>query len=850
MTLAAGARLGPYEILSRLGAGGMGEVYRARDTRLGRDVAIKILPSSYSSDPDRLRRFEQEARAAGLLSHPNITAIYDVGTHEGSPYLVTELLEGETLRHRMAAGAMASRRATELALQAARGLAAAHDKGIVHRDLKPENIFVTRDGRLKILDFGLAKLIRPEPSGSAATEPGVVLGTFGYMSPEQVRGRSADARSDVFSLGAILYEMLTGQRAFHGDSAASTMSAILMREPPELSTTNRKVHPGLERIVRHCLEKSPEERFHSAHDLAFDLEALTSVSTPATAVVDLGWRRRWKKPVTAASLVLAGALAGFLARAGSSHAPASPAYERVTSRLGGAFAARFANDGHTIVYSSSSGGSPYRIFSTRPGAGEPVDLGLPDGDLLDVSSTGEMAISIGRRESGRGAGTLARVPLGGGAPRALLEGVTIADWSGDGTRIGIVRSVGGKTTLEFPPGHVLYETGAEIPFMRLSPGGESAFAEQGPDHRFSINLIDGSGRKITLSKDWLYVGGVAWTPDGSEIWFAGRRAAGKDALYAVDPSGHERLVRLEAGSLFLHDIADDGRVLLSDYLFSRGVAVLAPGESLERDLTWQDLPWVDAISADGRSVLFEEREQGGARTGALYLRRVDGSPPVHLGDGAGIGISPDGRWVLSQMEETGGQKRFLLLPTGQGLARAVEHRDVGTSPWGAFFPDGNRILFLAERGSGKAGDGLGLFSQAIGEGGVEAICPGGLFPGPVAISPDGRSVAAIGANDRIILCRLDGSTPRLLPGAGGNEIPIVWSSDGRSLYVYRRNELPARIVRIDVETGRREPWKEIAPADRTGLDRIDTVRMTPDGRAYAYGYTRILGSLQVVKNLR
>jgi Tol biopolymer transport system component len=478
-----------------------------------------------------------------------------------------------------------------------------------------------------------------------------------------------------------------------------------------------------------------------------------------------------------------------------------------------------------------------------------VDLGLPDGDLLDVSSTGEMAISIGRRESGRGAGTLARVPLGGGAPRALLEGVTLADWSGDGTRLAIVRSLAGKTTLEFPPGHALYETTAEIPFMRLSPGGESAFVEQGPDHRFSVNLIDGAGRKMALSKGWLRVGGVAWTPDGSEIWFAGRRAAGKEALYAVDPSGHERLVRLEAGSLFLHDIAEDGRVLLSDYEFSRGVAVLPPGESLERDLTWQDLPWVDAISADGRSVLFEEREQSGARTGALYLRRVDGSAPVHLGEGAGIGISPDGRWVLSHAEETGGPPRLLLLPTGQGLARALEHRDVGSAPWGAFFPDGNRILFLAARG-GKGGEGLGLYAQPIGEGALEVLCPAGLLPGPVAISPDGHSVAAIGADERIVICRLDGSKPRLLSAAAAGEIPIVWSADGRSVYVYRRNELPARIVRVDVETGRREVWKDIAPADRTGLDRIDTIRMTPDGRAYAYGYTRILGSLQVVKNLR
>ncbi len=303
MSLSAGTRLGPYEITSPLGAGGMGEVYRARDPRLGREVAIKVLPSSFSQDPDRLRRFEQEARAAGLLNHPNILAIYDIGTHDGSPYVVSELLEGETLRGRLAGGAFTPRKALGHALQIAYGLAAAHEKGIVHRDLKPENIFVTRDGRVKILDFGLAKLTQSEsegsaqtnlPTASAGTEPGVVLGTLGYMSPEQVRGRPADPRSDIFFFGAILYEMLSGKRAFHGDSAADTMSAILKEDPPDLSQTNRSIPPGLERVVRHCLEKNPEQRFHSAHDLAFDLEALSDVSALAPAAQALRRRPIWR----------------------------------------------------------------------------------------------------------------------------------------------------------------------------------------------------------------------------------------------------------------------------------------------------------------------------------------------------------------------------------------------------------------------------------------------------------------------------------------------------------------------------------------------------------------------------
>src|SRR5450755_658995 len=300
MSLGPGRHLGPYEILAPIGAGGMGEVYRAKDPRLGRDVAIKVLPASFSADPDRLRRFEQEARAAGILNHPNITAVYDIGQHEGAPYVVQELLEGETLRSALAGGKLSPRKAIDTALQIAHGLAAAHEKGIVHRDLKPENLFVTKDGRVKILDFGLAKLTHQEeggqatnlPTASAGTEPGVVMGTLGYMSPEQVKGKPADGRSDIFSFGAILYEMLAGKRAFHGDSAADTMSAILREDPPELSVTNQNISPGLERIVRHCLEKNPDMRFQTARDLAFDLDSLTGISGASASQAVPGKRVR------------------------------------------------------------------------------------------------------------------------------------------------------------------------------------------------------------------------------------------------------------------------------------------------------------------------------------------------------------------------------------------------------------------------------------------------------------------------------------------------------------------------------------------------------------------------------
>ena len=301
MALTSGTRLGPYDIQSLIGAGGMGEVYRARDGRLDRIVAIKILPTSYSVDAERLQRFVQEARAAAALNHPNILSIFDIGEEGRAPYIVSELLEGQTLRERIRSGPLSSRKAIDYALQVARGLAAAHDRGIVHRDLKPENLFLTNDDRVKILDFGLAKLTRPEtgagaeaPTVQVNTEPGQIMGTVGYMSPEQVRGKPADHRSDIFAFGSILYEMLSGQPAFRGETSADTMSAILKEEPAELSETARNVPPALERMVRHCLEKNPAQRFQSAGDLAFDLETLTQSSSVSGAV---GWcsRRRRQK---------------------------------------------------------------------------------------------------------------------------------------------------------------------------------------------------------------------------------------------------------------------------------------------------------------------------------------------------------------------------------------------------------------------------------------------------------------------------------------------------------------------------------------------------------------------------
>jgi serine/threonine protein kinase len=450
MTLDAGTRLGPYEILGLIGAGGMGEVYRASDPRIGREVAVKVLPAAFAKDPNRLRRFEQEVQAAGTLNHPNILVIHDVGSHNGIPYLVSELLEGETLRTRLNTGPLSQSKAIDYARQIAQGLAAAHDKEIVHRDLKPDNLFVTTDGRIKILDFGLAKFVQSEaiasqlPTVDDGTQPGAILGTVGYLSPEQVRGRSVDSRSDIFSLGVVLYEMLSGRRAFGRDNAADSLSAILKEDPPPLAS------PTLNRIVQHCLEKNSTERFQSARDFAFQIEAVSAIDSASAIGTLPAPSSSSRVPIfLAGAMVLVVVALGAVwlgRRLGTNTEKAVPIFKQLTFRRGTINSARFAPDGQTIVYGAAWEGKPLQLFSTRPESPESRSLGLPDADLLSISPSGEMAISLGRNFYGgwMSRGTLARAPLAGGAPREVLENVQEAAWASKDSRLAVVRSVEGK----------------------------------------------------------------------------------------------------------------------------------------------------------------------------------------------------------------------------------------------------------------------------------------------------------------------------------------------------------------------------------------------------------------------
>src|SRR5213592_439552 len=615
MTLAAGGKLGPYEILAPLGAGGMGEVYRARDSRLGREVAIKVLPGSFCKDPDRLRRFEQEARAASQLNHPNIVTVHDFGTYEDAPYAVQELLEGETLRERLRTGALPASKAVDYGIQVARGLAAAHEKGIVHRDLKPENLFLTSDDRLKILDFGLAKLAVAEgpaaeqnglPTATQATAAGIVMGTLGYMSPEQARGQTVDQRADIFALGAILYEMLSGASAFKRGSSADTMSAILKEDPPELPSGS-KVPPALDRIVRRCLEKQPNQRFQDASDVAFALEALSGTASHLVdAAVQTRPSSRWTHRLVPALALMAAVAIGALAgrRLFRSEAP-QPKFTAVTFRRGAVFNARFSPDGNDIYYAAAWDGNPVDIYVAGrddPGA---RSLGVSGDPLLAVSRKGELAILNHAQYLYQFSyvGTLALLPPSGGSPRELLENVREADFAPDGETLAVVRAERGKNILEYPAGHILYETPGWISYMRISPDGNRvAFLDHNliGDDRGEVAAVDRNGKRTVLSHDWGSEDGLAWSPDAKEVWFTAAKSGAGHALLAVTLDGKERPVLTIASQMMVLDMARDGRALISRGTLRLGITALPEGEKRERDLSWLDASGSVHISDDGK----------------------------------------------------------------------------------------------------------------------------------------------------------------------------------------------------------------------------------------------------------
>jgi serine/threonine protein kinase len=839
--------------------GGMGEVYRASDTRLGRSVAIKVLPEVFANDRDRLRRFEQEARAVAALNHPNILALFDVGSQDGISYVVCEFLEGGTLRQQLASGALPRRKAVEYAIQVARGLSAAHAEGIVHRDLKPENIFVTRDGRIKILDFGLAKSSSQQgalTTVSGETAPGMVLGTAGYMSPEQVRGESVDLRSDIFSFGAVLHEMLSGRRAFERDTNPETMSAILKEDVPDLSALNSSVPQALSRIVRHCLEKNPEERFHSARDLAFDLESVLDVS-PSTTAPALNKRRSrlFVIGVVLLGVAVTGIASGLLSRVWS--APESLILHQLTFRRGMISSARFTPDGATILYSASWNGDRSRVFMARVDSPDALPLDPPAARLETLWPPGEMLIHVNNNSKD----VLARLPLSGGAPRPILEGVSRADVSSTNHEAAIVRRSAGIDTIEYPPGKSIYSTSAAITYLRLAPDGKSLAIIEWPvrgDDAGWVTILDAFGKKRISSSQFSSIRGIAWNPSGKEVWFTGSERSGLRNLYAISLSGRERLVYRTPSPLTIKDISPNGRVLLTRDDVRWGINGKGLSDNSERDYSWFDFSLSIDVSSDGKTLLFEEGGgfgEGGGEEGTyvMYLRTLDGSPAVRLGFGSAQALSPDGKWVLACTGKN--PRQLFLVPVGAGEKRVLTNDSMHHTA-AAWFPDGKRILF---EGS-EPGRPLRLYAQKVDGGPPIPLTPEGTsFVGhvccPHMISPDGMAIFANGPDGLPIVYNLDGTTSRVLKGLDRDDWPIRWSSDRDVLFVASApgppgpDVYPMKVYRLNVGTGERVLSAEIPVPDLAGFG-MHSLLLSPDGKSYFYTYTRELSTLFVVDGLR
>jgi eukaryotic-like serine/threonine-protein kinase len=852
MTLSTGTKLGPYEIQSPLGAGGMGEVYRARDSRLGREVAIKVLPESFGGDPDRLRRFEQEARAVAALNHPNILAVHDIGTQEKTPYIVTELLEGRTLREQLEEGALPVRKAMQYAQQIANGLAAAHDKGIVHRDLKPENIFCTKDGRIKILDFGLAKQTtsRTAPatmSGatatSAQTQAGVVMGTAGYMSPEQVRGATTDHRSDIFALGAILYEMLTGQRAFKRDTAAETMTAILKEEPRELTGTNPAIPPGLERIVRRCLEKQPEQRFQSVADLGFAIEALSGTTSAAVPAAQGRPSRTWRT-VAMAGVVLAALVAGWFAHRSISGRSPILAFHRVTYSRGTIFNARFSPDGKTILYGAALEGRPVQIYAASKEIPESRPIDVKQSTLLSVSATGELAILTNARRLPHYEfqGTLATMPMGGGAPREILRNVTAADWAPDGQSMAIVHMVEGKYRLEYPQGKVLFETTGSISHARISPDGKMVAFLHHPslgDDRGDVMIVDGTSKPRILSDGWESEEGLAWSTTKDEILFSAIRAGSDLELLAVTPSGKTRVVLTEPGGVRLMDISPDGRMIVS-YSEVQYIVAASVAGGPERDLSWLDASFQPSLSADGKWILFSEGSADPTGQYSVCLRKTDGSPIIRLGEGLAYSLSPDGTWAWALLQKD--PPEIELLPTGPGELRRPERSNIESYSAMGWMPSSQEYLFAGN----EPGHGSRIYIQSIDNGKARPITVEGFAAAArIPISPDGKRFAAYDQNHHAWdLCQVQDGKCGPLAGSEEHDLQAQWSADGK--YIYAGGFEPvAGFWRIEISTGHRQLWKQISPADPVGTGNDSPTYITPDGKSFATGYNRLLDQLYI-----
>ena len=864
MALASGTNLGPCETQALLGAGGMGEVYRARDTRLGREVAIKILAQHLSAQPELKERFDREARAISSLNHPRICALYDIGHQNGVDFLVMEYLDGESLAVRLQKGPLPLKETLKIGMEVCEALEVAHRAGITHRDLKPANIMLTRSGA-KLMDFGLAKSAAGADGGkpnalllssaktvdagsplSPLTTAGAVLGTIQYMSPEQIEGQPADQRSDLFALGAVLYEMATGKRPFDGKSQISVANAILEKTPEPISVTQPVTPPAFERVVSTCLEKNPDDRFQSARDVRLELSWVSDTAAqlaphdvvPATQKFRniLGWRVALIFALVAAGLFFLG-----------NRAKLQPRFTNVTFREGALQAARFSHDGQTIVYSGEWENQPPQVAVARVGSPESRSLDIPWATIASVSASDVLAVLLGCEQVFLidCKGTLATMSLAGGAPRSLAEHVAYADWDPDGKQLAISVFSSEGARLEFPPGHVLFQQNAGwFGHPRFSPDGSRIAFENHPisgNDEGALETVDLSGKRTVLVPDDVSLEGIAWSPDGKEVWYAGTSNGGwADTIYAVSLSGRKRTV-LTMPYVRLHDIAKDGRVLLSHESWRRQLKGFFPGDKTERPYSWLDDTEATGISDDGRWISFAE----GGETYYLendymaYYRATNGSPAVLLGAGTAA-ISPDGKWLLSTNSKS---HKLQLQPLGPGQPRELPTPGLKNFDHQGWSGDGRQIVYEAQTDQND----WNVYQQRI-DGGPPALVKAGARNVSPHLSHDGELLALREEQGGISLYRAGNPHPVSMKGVLESEYPVLFLTDGRSLLVGATSGNELELTLVDLTSGHRESWKSFPIDVQTGGEQF-AFTATPDLKYYTYSSPRYTSDLFIVENL-
>jgi hypothetical protein len=853
----SGREFGPYRLNGLLGAGGMGDVYRARDTILERDVAIKILPEAFSEDPERLARFTLEAQFLASLSHPNIAAIYGVHESDGLRGLVLELVDGETLRQRVDRGPLPLYDAVRIARQIGEGLDAAHQRGIVHRDLKPSNITIARDGTTKIVDFGLAKS-SADRAGADSRESigggsdGLVLGTASYMSPEQARGDVVDKRADIWAFGCVCFEMLAGRPAFRGRPTGQRDAGAA--SGPQWDLIPAAVPAGVIELLKRCLDEDPRRRWRDIGDVLVDLDAV--IGTDAAPPKPPDRRTSRLLPVTIGLAAVAVAfLTGWALGGREPMLPEQPIWRKLTFDEGYVHTARFGPDGQTVFYSASWDGQPFRVFSTTTLGPESRALDLPPAGLLGVSRSGQLALALScgyRASQGGCTGTLARAPLLGGAPRALAENVHAADWGPDDTLAAIV-----SNRLEYPLGTPLADRAGNV---RVSPDGNRLAAAEREGVSWDIVVRAGQTRQV-LSRDWTFVSGLAWAADGQSVFVSGIGPNNDDdGVSRIGMDGTTRIVLRARPRVRVLDANAADRLLIDQSQSPTRAWVHDPDAAGgRRDLTWLGGSVVDAISPDGRHVLL------GVRTGAtleggrgltspdlypIYVRPTDGGPAALIGHGYGHALSDDGRWALASTREDRDSK-MVLFSLGPGSDRTLDNagldmRPTASAAMSASFAGPNRIVFVARRGEGQ----LQTYVQSI-DGGPPAVLehePGHLVS-PMA--PDGERFVSQRPDGSLWLTALSGGASIRLPFTlQPNQFIRQWSDDGRELFLLTVRDDRWAVTRVDVLSGRVRPYREIMRDALEGTLFRLSVRISRGGGVIAGTGNRTLSDLFLIEGVR